>query len=84
MVASADGYLYIYNVDPAEGQECTLLRQFPYVWNNLSDSFLFFTTLLAVIEKVFIIEFILFKNINLFVQKKVFSSIRKCIIFALL
>jgi len=29
LVANADGYLYIYNVDPAEGQECTLLRQFP-------------------------------------------------------
>jgi len=34
LVASADGYLYIYNVDPAEGQECTLLRQFPLIPND--------------------------------------------------
>lgn len=27
LVASADGYLYIYNLDPAEGGDCTLLRQ---------------------------------------------------------
>lgn len=29
LVASADGYLYIYNLDPADGQECPLLRQYP-------------------------------------------------------
>ncbi|KAL5017993.1 hypothetical protein ScPMuIL_003715 [Solemya velum] len=27
LVASQDGYLYIYNLDPNEGGECTLLRQ---------------------------------------------------------
>ncbi|XP_013408500.1 WD repeat domain phosphoinositide-interacting protein 2 [Lingula anatina] len=27
LVASQDGYLYIYNMDPAEGGECTLLKQ---------------------------------------------------------
>ncbi|XP_020916524.1 WD repeat domain phosphoinositide-interacting protein 2 [Exaiptasia diaphana] len=27
LVASADGYLYIYNVDPEEGGDCTLLKQ---------------------------------------------------------
>ncbi|XP_078692000.1 WD repeat domain phosphoinositide-interacting protein 2-like isoform X2 [Branchiostoma floridae x Branchiostoma belcheri] len=27
LVASADGYLYIYNVDPADGGECMLLKQ---------------------------------------------------------
>lgn len=34
LIASADGYLYIYNVDPAEGQECTLLRQFLLIPNE--------------------------------------------------
>ena len=29
LVASADGYLYIYNLDPTDGQECPILRQFP-------------------------------------------------------
>jgi autophagy-related protein 18 len=29
LVASADGYLYIYNLDPSDGQECPMLRQFP-------------------------------------------------------
>ncbi|CAH1793942.1 unnamed protein product [Owenia fusiformis] len=27
LVASQDGYVYIYNMDPGEGGECTLLRQ---------------------------------------------------------
>ncbi|XP_077979722.1 WD repeat domain phosphoinositide-interacting protein 2-like isoform X2 [Glandiceps talaboti] len=27
LVASQDGYLYIYNLDPAEGGDCTLLKQ---------------------------------------------------------
>ncbi|XP_050392017.1 WD repeat domain phosphoinositide-interacting protein 2 [Patella vulgata] len=27
LVASQDGYLYIYNIDPNEGGECTLIRQ---------------------------------------------------------
>ena len=27
LVASQDGYLYIYNLDPSEGGECTLLKQ---------------------------------------------------------
>ncbi len=27
LLASQDGYLYIYNLDPAEGGECTLLKQ---------------------------------------------------------
>ena len=27
LVASQDGYLYIYNLDPNEGGECMLLRQ---------------------------------------------------------
>lgn len=27
LVASHDGYLYIYNLDPSEGGECTLLKQ---------------------------------------------------------
>lgn len=31
LVASADGYLYIYNLDPTDGQECPLLRQFPLI-----------------------------------------------------
>jgi len=29
LVASADGYLYMYNLDPQEGQECPMLRQHP-------------------------------------------------------
>lgn len=29
LVANADGYLYIYNLDPADGQECPLLRKHP-------------------------------------------------------
>jgi len=28
LIASADGYLYIYNLDPSDGQECPMLRQF--------------------------------------------------------
>jgi len=31
LVANADGYLYIYNLDPADGQECPLLRQHPLI-----------------------------------------------------
>ena len=31
LVASQDGYLYIYNLDPNEGGECMLLRQHRYV-----------------------------------------------------
>jgi len=27
LVAAQDGYLYIYNIDPLEGGECTLLKQ---------------------------------------------------------
>ena len=27
LIASQDGYLYIYNIDPSEGGECTLLKQ---------------------------------------------------------
>ncbi|XP_028395298.1 WD repeat domain phosphoinositide-interacting protein 2-like [Dendronephthya gigantea] len=27
LVATADGYLYIYNIDPEEGGDCTLLKQ---------------------------------------------------------
>lgn len=27
LVSSADGYLYIYNIDPEEGGDCTLLKQ---------------------------------------------------------
>nr|KAG8540660.1 hypothetical protein GDO81_018855 [Engystomops pustulosus] len=27
LVAAADGYLYIYNLDPQEGGECTLMKQ---------------------------------------------------------
>uniref|UniRef100_T1IRF6 Uncharacterized protein n=1 Tax=Strigamia maritima TaxID=126957 RepID=T1IRF6_STRMM len=30
LVASADGYLYIYNLDPNEGGDCTLLKQHSY------------------------------------------------------
>ena len=30
LVASQDGYLYIYNIDPVEGGECTLLKQHRY------------------------------------------------------
>ena len=30
LVSSADGYLYIYNVDPEEGGDCTLLKQHRY------------------------------------------------------
>lgn len=30
LVASQDGYLYIYNLDPNEGGECMLLRQHRY------------------------------------------------------
>ncbi|XP_047143462.1 WD repeat domain phosphoinositide-interacting protein 2 isoform X1 [Hydra vulgaris] len=31
LVASADGYLYIYNLDPTDGQECPILRQFSLI-----------------------------------------------------
>jgi len=34
LVSSADGYLYIYNLDPTDGQECPLLRQFPLMPNQ--------------------------------------------------
>lgn len=27
LVAAADGYLYLYNLDPQEGGECTLMKQ---------------------------------------------------------
>ena len=27
LVAAQDGYLYMYNLDPVEGGECTLLKQ---------------------------------------------------------
>ena len=30
LVSSADGYLYIYNIDPEEGGDCTLLKQHRY------------------------------------------------------
>lgn len=31
MVASADGYLYVYNLDITEGGNCTLLKQHRFV-----------------------------------------------------
>lgn len=31
MVASADGYLYVYNLDVTEGGNCTLLKQHRFV-----------------------------------------------------
>lgn len=33
MIASADGYVYIYAINPAEGGDCTLLKQHRYVIN---------------------------------------------------
>lgn len=27
LVGAADGYLYMYNLDPQEGGECTLMKQ---------------------------------------------------------
>uniref|UniRef100_A0AAY5K6Q4 WD repeat domain phosphoinositide-interacting protein 2 n=1 Tax=Esox lucius TaxID=8010 RepID=A0AAY5K6Q4_ESOLU len=30
LVAAADGYLYLYNLDPQEGGECTLMKQHRY------------------------------------------------------
>ena len=32
LVATADGYLYIYNIDPEEGGDCTLLKQHRYMY----------------------------------------------------
>lgn len=34
LAASADGYVYIYNLDPADGQECPMLRQFSLMTNR--------------------------------------------------
>ena len=31
LVASSDGYLYIYNLDPVEGGDCTLYKQHRFV-----------------------------------------------------
>lgn len=31
LVASADGYLYVYNLDTTEGGDCTLLKQHRFV-----------------------------------------------------
>ncbi len=28
LVASADGWLYVYNLDPVEGAECALVKQY--------------------------------------------------------
>ena len=43
LVATADAYLYIYNIDPEEGGDCTLLKQHRYV---LYVSFSFFQYLI--------------------------------------
>ena len=32
LVASAEGYLYVYNLDSAEGGDCTLLKQHRFVF----------------------------------------------------
>ncbi|CAK8676807.1 WD repeat domain phosphoinositide-interacting protein 2-like [Clavelina lepadiformis] len=37
LVADEDGYLYIYNLDPADGGECTLLRQHSLLRNTYPD-----------------------------------------------
>ena len=31
LVASEDGFLYVYNLDPEEGGECSLVRQHRFV-----------------------------------------------------
>lgn len=38
VVAGSDGYLYIYNLDPAEGGECSLIRQHQLIPENRSRS----------------------------------------------
>lgn len=32
LVASAEGYLYVYNLDSTEGGDCTLLKQHRFVF----------------------------------------------------
>lgn len=39
LVASQDGYLYIYNLDPAEGGDCTLLKQHRLIGDLGSEGF---------------------------------------------
>lgn len=40
LVASHDGYLYIYNLDPSEGGDCTLLKQHRFAAHNKSFNLL--------------------------------------------
>ena len=40
LVATADGYLYIYNIDPEEGGDCTLLKQHRYAFVFLTQPIL--------------------------------------------
>lgn len=35
LIASADGYVYIYAINPAEGGDCTLLKQHRYLSKSL-------------------------------------------------
>jgi len=39
LVASQDGYLYIYNLDPAEGGDCTLLKQHRLICDTSGEGF---------------------------------------------
>lgn len=37
LVASAEGYLYVYNLDSTEGGDCTLLKQHRFVFLILKN-----------------------------------------------
>lgn len=40
LVASAEGYLYVYNLDSTEGGDCTLLKQHRFVFLILKNKYL--------------------------------------------